>query len=604
MAPAPLLQLNNVSFGFGHDMLFEDFSAAIGLGERICLVGRNGSGKSSLLKIAAGLVLPTEGEVFTQPGARISYLPQDPDFSGYKTLGDYARADLDEYEHYLADAAMDGLGVDPEVEPESASGGERRRAALARVLNGKPDVLLLDEPTNHLDIHAITWLENHLKSLRAGFVLISHDRAFLTNLSKITLWVDRGQLRRNPKGFSAFEEWQDTLFAEEDMQRHKLDRLLKAEGKWAVEGISARRKRNQGRLRKLQDMRKDRKEQILRPQAAAMALESGQVSGRLVAEAIKVNIAFDNRPIVTDFSTKILRGDRVGFVGPNGAGKTTLLKMLTGEIKPDSGKIRLGTNLVPAYFDQARDKLDPERTLWESLTEDKLLGISGGNDQIMVRGKPKHVVGYLKEFLFDESQARAPIKALSGGEKARLMLAKLMARESNLLILDEPTNDLDIETLDLLQEMLADYDGTLLLVSHDRDFLDRSVSTVIGMEGDGHVVEFAGGWSDYNNHMTGLKPTTEKSGSNKKKKATQIKEDKPTSKLSFKQQFRLDSIPAEIDKISSEIKKLNRLLADPELYTKDPKKFNLATKVLGERETSLEELEEEWLELESLKDEA
>ncbi|MGB8622738.1 MAG: ATP-binding cassette domain-containing protein, partial [Paracoccaceae bacterium] len=468
----------------------------------------------------------------------------------------------------------------------------------AKLLAEAPGLMLLDEPTNHLDIQAIGWLERQLAETRTAFVLISHDRAFLRALTRATLWIDRGAVRRQEKGFEAFEEWRDKVWEEEDQARHKLNRKIKAEARWAVEGISARRKRNQGRVRNLQALREQRATMIRRQGAADMALDSGQKSGKRVIEARGISKVFEGRPIVTDFSLRVLRGDRVAFVGPNGVGKTTLLKMLTGEMQPDSGEVVLGTNLSMAVFDQNRAKLDPDMSLWESLTGDADMRVSGKADQVLVRGAPRHVVGYLKDFLFSEAQARAPVRSLSGGEKARLLLAKIMAKESNLLVLDEPTNDLDVETLDLLQELLDDYDGTVLLVSHDRDFLDRVASTTIAMEGDGRATVYAGGWSDYQAQRGERdepekgekpKPTPEKP----KQKAKNAPE-----KLSFTEKHRLEKLPALIERLEAEIAKLEELLSDPELYARAPVKFDKATEALAERQKKLAEAEEEWLALE------
>ncbi len=588
---------------FGGNPLFEGLNLSIHPEERICLVGRNGSGKSTLLKIMAGLVEPDAGEVFRRPGTAIAYMEQDPDLSGFATLGEYALSGLEPSEFYKVEIAMEGIKLNPEQAPAQASGGERRRAALAKLLAADADLLLLDEPTNHLDIEAIAWLEDHLKSTRQSYVIISHDRAFLRNLTRSTLWVDRGQVRRLDKGFEHFEGWRDKTFEDEDMQRHKLDRLIKAEGRWAVEGISARRKRNMGRVRRLQDMRQGRSEQIMRAGTAKMAFESGPKSGRLVVDARDIAKAYGDKTIVRDFSLKVQRGERIALVGPNGVGKTTLLNILIGKEAPDSGTIRLGTNLIPAVFDQNRAALDPSATLWDSLTNDKELGVSGKNDQILVRGKPKHVVAYLKEFLFSEKQARSPISALSGGEKARLLLAKLMAQENNLLILDEPTNDLDVETLDLLQELIDDYEGTVLLVSHDRDFLDRVATTTIAMEGDGRATVYAGGWSDYRaQRKEQAKPAAKPA----KKAKTAAPAPKPAPKpkaqgLSFKQEHRLKELPAIIARLEAEIAKLEEVLADPELFTKAPAKFEKVSTGLAERQEALSAAEEEWLELEDMK---
>ena len=598
MAAPPILTLDNIALGFGGEPLFAGLSLAIAPGERTCLVGRNGSGKSTLLKVIAGLAEPDAGDRFVQPGARIAYLPQEPDFEGYATLADFAAADLDPAERYKAEMAMEGLQVRGDADPATASGGERRRAALARCLAGEPDLMLLDEPTNHLDIAAIEWLEGELAATKCAFVLISHDRAFLKRLSRETVWLDRGACRRLTKGFDAFEDWRDKVLEEEREARHKLDRLIKSEGRWAVEGISARRKRNMGRVRRLGDLRAERAAQIAETGRAAMALTSGPTSGKLVVEAKGVAKTYDGRAIVAPFSTRIARGDRVALVGPNGAGKTTLLNMLIGALAPDEGSVRLGTNIEMAVFDQNRAALDPGKSLWETLTETEAKGPKVRSDQVIVRGRPQHVVGYLKSFLFNEKQARGPVAALSGGERARLLLAKLMARESNLLVLDEPTNDLDIETLDLLQELLADFDGTVLFVSHDRDFIDRVATSVIAMEGAGRAVEYAGGWSDYSTQRgETMAPVAEKS---KAKPAARTAPAPRTDlkKLSFKETHRLETLPAEMERITAEIAKLEEFLASPDLYSREPAKFAKASEALVERQGLLAAAEEEWLELE------
>ena len=597
MARAPLLQLTGISLTFGGEPVFDALSLVVQQGDRVALVGRNGSGKSTLMKVMAGLVEADRGGVSVAPGSRVGYMEQDPDLSGFTTLGDYAISALQPGEMYRVERAGEGLKFDPARPVETASGGERRRAALAKLMAEAPDLMLLDEPTNHLDIEAIGWLENELKQTRTAYVLISHDRAFLRELTRATLWIDRGDVRRQDKGFADFEAWRDKVWEDEDSARHKLNRLIKSEARWAVEGISARRKRNQGRVRALQALRAERAGQVKRQGAAAMALEAGPKSGRKVIEADRISKRFGDQKIVSEFSAKIQRGDRVGFVGPNGVGKTTLLKMLTGELEPDSGTVTLGTKLVPAVFDQARARLDPDMSLWDSLTGDKEMRVSGQADQILVRGQPKHVVGYLKEFLFDERQARAPVRSLSGGEKARLLLAKLMARESNLLILDEPTNDLDIETLDLLQELLDDYAGTVLLVSHDRDFLDRVVTQTIALEGQGVATAYAGGWSDY---MAQRQPV-EKPGGKLVAKPEAVSKPRPKAEkkagLSFTEKHRLEALPAEMERLEAEIGKLEELLADPDLFTREPVKFSKATEALAARQMALSAAEEEWLQL-------
>ncbi|WP_254443816.1 ABC-F family ATP-binding cassette domain-containing protein [Ruegeria sp. HKCCA4008] len=596
MARIPLLQMSGISLTFGGEPVFSELDLVVQPGDRVALVGRNGSGKSTLMKVMAGLVEADRGEIVVPPGKSVGYMEQDPTMEGFATLGDYASSGLEPGELYKVERAGAGLKFDPARPVETASGGERRRAALAKLMAEAPDLMLLDEPTNHLDIEAIAWLERELGSTRAAFVLISHDRAFLRALTRATLWIDRGAVRRQEQGFDAFEAWRDKIWEEEDQQRHKLNRLIKSEAKWAVEGISARRKRNQGRVRALQALRAEKAAQIKRQGSAAMTLEAGPKSGRKVIEAKGLAKGFGDKQIVRNFDLLVQRGDRVAFVGPNGVGKTTLLKMLLGQVAPDKGSVSLGTNLEVAVFDQSRAQLDPEMSLWDSLTGDPDMRVSGKADQVMVGGQPKHVVGYLKEFLFDERQARAAVKSLSGGEKARLLLAKLMAKSSNLLVLDEPTNDLDVETLDLLQELLDDYDGTVLLVSHDRDFLDRVATTTIAMEGNGRATVYAGGWSDY---IAQRGEVPEKKGSKTKLYKPKVKQEaKARSGLSFSEKHRLEKLPAEIERLEAEIAKLEELMSDPELFTREPVKFQKATEALVERQDKLSAAEEEWLTLE------
>ncbi len=597
MAIIPLLQLNDISLTFGGEPVFHDLSLVVQSGDRVALVGRNGSGKSTLMKVMAGLVEPDHGDRIVPPGISAGYMEQDPDLGGFATLGDYAMHGLDPSELYKVERAGEGLKFDPNRATETASGGERRRAALARLMAQDPDLMLLDEPTNHLDIEAIGWLEDELKSTRKGFVLISHDRRFLTELTRATLWIDRGQVRRQEKGFAAFEAWRDKTWEDEDLQRHKMDRKIKSEARWAVEGISARRKRNMGRVRALQDLRSERAAMIRRQDTAAMELASGPKSGRKVIEATGLTKTFGDTTIVRNFSLTVQRGDRVAFVGPNGVGKTTLIRMLMGEIEPDAGTVKLGTNLVPAVFDQTRAQLNDDLSLWENLTGDPEMRVSGKADQIMVRGAPKHVVGYLKEFLFDERQARAPVRSLSGGEKARLLLARIMARESNLLVLDEPTNDLDVETLDLLQDLLGDYDGTVLLISHDRDFLDRVASTTVAMEGRGRATVYAGGWSDYRAQRGEDTPDVPAAKPTPQQSVKPMAAAKPKSGLSFTEKHKLDALPGEIDRLTAEIAKLEELMSDPDLFTREPVKFKKASEALVSRQTALAEAEDLWLEL-------
>ncbi|SHL92637.1 ATP-binding cassette, subfamily F, uup [Paracoccus solventivorans] len=599
MARAPLLQLSGISLTFGGNPMFDGLSLSVQPGDRVALVGRNGSGKSTLMKVMAGLVEPDRGEVVASAGTSVGYMEQDPDLSGFATLGEFAAAGLDVGEEYRVAMAAEGLKFDPERPVATASGGERRRAALARLLAEAPELMLLDEPTNHLDIQAIGWLEEQLSDTRAAFVLISHDRAFLRRLTRATLWIDRGEVRRQDRGFDAFEEWRETVWAAEDEARHKLDRKIKAEARWAVEGISARRKRNMGRVRALQAMREERAAQIRRQGTAAMALDAGPQTGKRVIEARGISKSFGERVILRPFDLRVLRGDRVAFVGPNGAGKTTLIKMLTGEIAPDTGSVTHGTNLEIAVFDQARAAIDETVTLWDALAGDPDMRVSGRADQVMVRGQPKHVVGYLKDFLFDEAQARAPVGSLSGGEKARLLLARIMAKPSNLLVLDEPTNDLDIETLDLLQDILGDYDGTVLLVSHDRDFIDRVATTTVAMEGDGRAVIYAGGWSDYRAQRGEDAPVVTVAAvvapaPAPARPATAAA--RPPG-LSFTEKHRLEALPAIMERLEAEIAKLSEFLSQPDLFQTAPAKFAKASEGLAERQAALAAAEEEWLEL-------
>ncbi len=596
MAQPPVLQLTDIGLGFGGDPVFTDLSLVIQQGDRLALVGRNGSGKSTLLKVMAGLVEPDTGARSVPAGTSVGYMEQEPDMGDCATLGDFALRDLDASELWRVEAAAEGLKLDLSIVCEQASGGERRRAALAKLLAEAPDLMLLDEPTNHLDIEAIGWLEDRLRDTRQAFVTISHDRAFLKALARATLWIDRGEVRRREGPFDGFEDWRDKTWDEEDLARHKLNRKIKAEARWAVEGISARRKRNQGRVRALQALRAERAGQIAREGTAAMAFGEGPKSGRRVVEAKGLSKTYDDKVICRDFDLRVMRGDRIAFVGRNGVGKTTLIELLTGQRDPDAGTVTLGSGVELAVFDQRRAALDPNATLWEALVEDKSARVAGRSDQVMVRGTPRHVVGYLKDFLFDEVQVRSPVHALSGGEKARLLLSRIMAKPSNLLVLDEPTNDLDIETLDLLQEVLSDYDGTVLLVSHDRDFIDRVASTTVALEGAGRITVHAGGWSDYapKRQLTTQKP---EAASKPAPKAEAPKPAPAAKTLSFTEKHRLEALPSEIDRLTAEISKLQGLLADPELYTREPVKFARATEALSERQTKLDAAEEEWLTL-------
>ena len=604
IAQSVLVTLENVGDGFGHQRLFDNINLSIHGAQRLCLVGRNGSGKSSLLKVIAGLRVPQTGKVRCTRGKHIGYLDQNPDLDNFKTLGDFARSELDDTLAYHAQIYAQGLKLDLDIACDKASGGERRRAALVKIIAESPDLLLLDEPTNHLDIEAILWLENALRQIARSFVLITHDRAFATRLSNGLIWLDRGQCRIHPKGFNDFERWRDESYAIEDAQRHKLKRHIKEEARWAIEGISARRKRNQGRLRRLQSLRAQQGAQIKRAGTAALDFSTDVYSGKLVIEARQLGHAFGEKKIVDGLDLKITRGDRVALVGSNGVGKTSVLKLLLGQLEPDFGRIKHGTNLHPVVFDQNRDGLNEDDSLWAAMCDDKDLGISGKNDQIMVRGQARHVVGYLKEFLFDEAQIRGSVRVLSGGERARLLLAKLMARHSNLLILDEPTNDLDVETLDLLQEVLDGYDGSVILVSHDRDFLDRVATKTLFFEGQGRIIAYAGGWSDMQSQRAAQSHEPIKKKPKPTTKPQKPTHDRPTAGLSYTQQYRLGELPKIMERLSAEIERLEVFLSQDDLFNREPVKFQKASQGLLERQTALNAAEEEWLELASREQES
>ena len=604
MARTPLLQLNDVSLAFGGDPLFEGLSLVVHEGDRVALVGRNGAGKSTLLKLMAGRIEPDRGERSLPAGVTVGTLEQEPDLSSFATLGDYAISDLGPAELWRVEAASEGLGLDPAKTVGEASGGERRRAALAKLMAEAPALMLIDEPTNHLDIASIAWLEGELMRTRSAFVLISHDRAFLRALTRATLWIDRGRVLRQERGFERFEEWRDRVHEEEDLQRHKLQRRIKAEARWAVEGISARRKRNQGRLRALADMRTQLAARARREGAADLALDGAALMGKRVIEARGVTKRYGERVVLRPFDLRVTRGERIAIVGPNGAGKTTLLRILTGDLAPDEGSVRHGPGLEMAVFDQNREALDPDLSLWETLTSETGMHVGGRADQVMVRGSPRHVVTYLRDFLFDETRVRAPVRSLSGGERARLLMAKLFARTSNLLVLDEPTNDLDVETLDLLQEVISDHDGTVLMVSHDRDFIDRIATTTVAIEPGGRAVAYAGGWTDLlaQRGVPGAEParpaTAKRSPRGDGAEPRTEAASRADGGLSFTERHRLETLPGEIERLEAEIAKLSDYLADPGLYAEAPQKFAKATEALTARQTALMAAEEEWLTLE------
>jgi ATP-binding cassette subfamily F protein uup len=597
----PLLQVKDIALTFGGTQLLDGAELSVAEGERVCLVGRNGSGKSTLLKIVAGLIEPDRGAVFVQPGAVVRYLMQEVDLSGYETTLSYVHAGLTasddprQARHFL-----DKLGLTGEEDPARLSGGELRRVALAHVLAPRPSILLLDEPTNHLDLLTIEWLESWLAAQRCALVIVSHDRRFLENLSRTTVWLDRGTTRRVELGFGAFEAWRDEQLAEEELAQHKLDRKIAAEEDWLRYGVTARRKRNVRRLGALQAMRRQRRDYRAVQGKAAIAAAEAEQSGKLVIEARNVEKAFEGRPVVTDFSLRVLRGDRIGIVGPNGAGKTTLVNLLTGALEPDAGSIRLGANLEMATLDQRRESLAPDWTLGEALT-------GGRGDHVIIGGRPRHVVSYLKDFLFAPEQLRTPLSVLSGGERARVMLARALAKPSNMLVLDEPTNDLDLETLDVLEEMLGDYEGTVILISHDRDFLDRIVNGVFVPEGDGRWTVYAGGYADMlaqrgADILWRLESDAKQPGSAKPKQSEPIR--KPgRRKLSFNQQHALKALPGRIETLQARVRELQGRLDDPTLYSRDAKAFADFTQAIAEAEAALQAAETEWLELEILREE-
>ena len=599
---APLIQLSEVSLGFGKHDIFKNIDLVLNKGARACLVGRNGSGKSTLLKLIAGKIAPDAGHVAVQKGIQISLMEQDPDLSSFPTLGDFAASKLSSNEIYKIEAISNGLKLNLRQEVKFASGGEIRRAALAKIIAETPDLMLLDEPTNHLDIESIQWLEDLLRNLKCGIVTISHDRAFLRAVSKTTLWLDRGILRRNEKNFADFEDWRDKTWAEEDTRNHKLKRRIKEESVWAVEGISARRKRNQGRLKALKELKLENDLQIKRQETAKMSFQSGEISGRKVLEAQSISKKIDGKPICGKFSVTISRGERIALVGANGVGKTTLLNILFRDLTPDEGTIKRGTNLSIANFDQDKGSLSMDASLQENLAGDPEIALPGRADQILVKGIPRHVAGYLKEFLFDPSALRAPVRSLSGGEKSRLILAKLMAKKSNLLLLDEPTNDLDIETLDLLQEILCDYDGTIILISHDRDFVEQVATRVLFFEGNGNIIDFTGGYRSYlNNRLVDKIQKNTDRKSVKSKTMMDLRAKKKNVNLSFTDHHRLREIPREVERLELEIKKLENFLSIDDLYLSDQKKFDKASTALAERKLKLDEIMEEWLLLEDKK---
>ncbi len=599
MAEAPIYTLKNIHLAFGDNQLFENVELYINKGDKICLVGRNGSGKSTLLKVIAGVIEPDGGDVFIQPGTQIAYMPQEPNLSSFSSLKEAVLAGLPQDQQgnsYLADIWLERLKIDGKLDPKKASGGECRKAALAQALIKEPDILLLDEPTNHLDIATIETLEEIINEFRGAIIVISHDRMFLNHISKSTFWLDRGRMHINNKGFANFEEWQEQIINQEIIAQNNLNKKIEEETEWLHKGVTARRRRNMGRLRRLIELRRERREQIKQIGNINLSVDEGDFRSKLVIEAKNICKSFGERPIIKDFSTRIIRGNKIGIVGPNGAGKTTLIKLLTKRLETDSGFVRIGKNLEEAYFDQNRLTLDPKKTLWQTLCDK--------GDHIMVQGHWRHVVAYLKDFLFKPAQAHTPVAALSGGEKNRLMLAKSLAQASNFLVLDEPTNDLDMDTLDLLQEVLDEYAGTILIVSHDRDFLDRVASSIIYLKGDGSAYEHAGSYSELlekvKQQSTSVNKANPKANS---KSSTEVSTPKTVKKLSYNQKRLLEILPQEITKLDNEINLLTEELSNPNLYQSNPQRFDEASKLLEQKQKEKASKEEAWLELEILSEE-
>lgn len=595
---APILSLQNITYTLGGRPLLDGAELGVLPGERICLVGRNGSGKSTLLKIASGDIVADSGKRFVQPGTKVHYLAQEPDLSRYATTFDYASEGLDETETYRARSMLAELGMTGEESCQNLSGGEVRRCALARALAAEPDLLLLDEPTNHLDLPSITWLEKELAACRCAMIVISHDRRLLETLSRSVVWLEGGVTRRLDQGFSRYETWRDEVLEQQERDAHKLDRQIAREEDWMIYGVTARRKRNVRRVGELAALRAQRRELASRGKGTLrMAATDAESAGKITIAAEGVNWAYDDRAIVRDLDLRILRGDRLGLVGANGAGKTTLLRLLTGKMEPQSGTIKMGPSVAMVTLDQQRESLDPTKTLAETLA-------GGSGDMVQVGDEKRHVIGYMKDFLFRPEQARTPVGKLSGGERGRLALACALAKPSSLMVLDEPTNDLDLETLDLLQDMLADYAGTVLLVSHDRDFLDRVASSVLVSDGGGDWIEYAGGYSDMLIQRGDVPAGRETSSAEAEEIAPKsaLKTEKKAKKLSYNDKRALDLLPRKMADLEKKIQTYRDVLADPGLYSRDAAKFEKTTRLLESAERDLTQSEEEWLELEMKKE--
>ena len=589
----PSLSLRNISLSFGSQPLFEKLTLNLYKGKRVCLVGKNGCGKSTLLKIISGLIDIDTGEMFLQPGVSVGYLPQDAVIPDNTTPVDYVVSlgvDKHKAEEYL-----DRLEMSQHITTNDLSGGERRRISLAATLALEPDVLLLDEPTNHLDLPTIEWLEKEINGFKGALMVISHDRSFLEKVSNYTFWLDRGTLFENAKGYSDFERWSEEIFAEEARQLDKMDAHLRLEREWLLRGVTARRKRNQGRLRRLHQLRDNRRErEVNQHQKMKFMSADGDLSSKLVVEAKDISKTYGVRTLFKDFSTRILRGDRIGIVGPNGSGKSTLIKMLVGKLEPDTGRVKIGAKIDLIYFDQMRETLKHNETLWQNLCPH-------GGDSVVVQDKSRHVMAYLKDFLFDEKQVRGMVSILSGGEKNRLALAKALAQPSNVLVLDEPTNDLDMDTMDLLIEMLSDYEGTIIVISHDRDFLNKVVTSIIAFETDGSVTEYIGGYDDY---LSQRKPLHNRKVEKKASVAANVKarEKQPSTRMTYNQKRLLETLPLEVEKLEAEMNRMENQLAHPSFYTHHREEFIQTTKSLEEVKKKMAQLEEQWLELSIIAD--
>jgi ATP-binding cassette subfamily F protein uup len=601
-----LLSLEDICLNMGGKPLFQDTTLYIGEGEKICLVGRNGAGKTTLMRLLMGEMEPDTGKRTLYPGMRIGYLAQQVAFDPSETVASFVRAGLagDEYRDYLVDMVMDPLDLRPSALLGSLSGGQLRRAALAQSLVDAPDLLMLDEPTNHLDLGAIAWLEDYIAGYAGAILCVSHDRAFLKAISQKTLWIDRGQVRTLNRGYTHFDDWMQGILDQEARTLQNMEKKLEQEVAWTQGGITGRRKRNQKRMDNLHALRAKLKadKAAFRQTIRTVALDplpAGDVS-KLMIECKGVSHGFTHddhtQMMMKDFHFRLMRGDRIGLLGKNGSGKSTFLKILLGQMTPDSGHIRRAKTLEPAYFDQSRSDLDPSKSLWETLCPD-------GGDYISVGGSLRHVCGYLKDFLFDPKQARDAVSTLSGGQQNRLMLAKVLANPGNLLILDEPTNDLDMDTLDRLQDILTNYEGTLLLVSHDRDFLDNTVTKVLAFEGEGVIEGYMGGYTDYleqKAQKTGQKPTAKAKAQAKIQSTAPapVTFEKKPDPLPFALKKELEQLPKTIAKLEKTIEKLHEDLALPDLYTTDPARFDDLAKDLQKAEGDLEKAEVRWLELE------